>query len=56
VRKDWEYFYWPDFGLEQLFDLRVDPFEENDLAHDPAHAARRAEMRQRFAELEDAAR
>ncbi|MCX6876126.1 MAG: sulfatase [Verrucomicrobia bacterium] len=56
VRKDWKYFYWPDFGLEQLFHIAADPGEENDLARDPAQAARMAEMRARFAELKAAAR
>jgi arylsulfatase A-like enzyme len=56
VRKDWKYFYWPDFKLEQLFHVAADPFEENDLAKDPGQAARLAEMRARFAELKAAAR
>ena len=56
VRKDWKYFFWPDFGLSQLFDLRADPFEENDLIRDPACAKQLAEMRARFAELKAAAR
>jgi len=56
VRKDWKYFYWPDFQTEQLFDLRTDPSEENDLVADPAQAARLTEMRRRFAELKSAAR
>ena len=51
VRKDWKYFYWPDYKLEQLFHVEADPFEENDLAKDPEQAARLAEMRARFAEL-----
>lgn len=51
VRKDWKYFYWPDYQREQLFDLRSDPREENDLANDPAQQARLVELRQRFAEL-----
>jgi arylsulfatase len=51
VRKDWKYFYWPDFKVEQLFHVAADPFEENDLVKDPEHAARLAEMRARFAEL-----
>ena len=55
VRKDWKYFYWPDFNHEQLFDLRADPAEENDLVADPAQAGRLAEMRRRFAELKTAA-
>ena len=56
VRKDAKYFYWPDFKQEQLFDLRADPLEENDLIADPAQTERLAEMRRRFAELKSAAR
>ena len=56
VRKDWKYFYWPDFQMEQLFDLRDDPLEEHDLIADPAQNDRLAEMRTRFAELKAAAR
>ena len=55
VRKDWKYFYWPDFKREQLFDLQADPREENDLINDPKQAGRLEEMRQRFAELKAAA-
>jgi arylsulfatase len=55
VRKDWKYFYWPDFRTEQLFDLRADPQEETDLVAHPAQQQRLAEMRQRFAELKAAA-
>jgi arylsulfatase A-like enzyme len=56
VRKDWKYFYWPDFDREQLFDLESDSHEENDVAADPAYQQRLAEMRQRFAQLKAAAR
>jgi arylsulfatase A-like enzyme len=56
VRKDWKYFYWPDAKLEQLFHVEADPFEETDLAADPAQAARLAEMRACFAELKAAAK
>ncbi|MEO7413104.1 MAG: sulfatase, partial [Opitutaceae bacterium] len=45
VRKDAKYILWPDFDREQLFDLKADPHEENDLAADPMHAARLTEMR-----------
>lgn len=34
VRKEWKYFYWPDFGTEQLFHVAKDPFEEDDLIAD----------------------
>jgi len=55
VRKDWKYFYWPDFATEQLFDLGTDPIEEADRIADPTQSARLAEMRQRFTELKTAA-
>lgn len=51
VRKDWKYFFWPESGVEQLFHITADPFEENDLAADPAQKGRLAEMRARFNEL-----
>ena len=56
VRKEWKYFYWPDFKQEQLFHLTADPMEEQDLAGDPASKDQLEEMRQRFAELKAAAR
>jgi arylsulfatase A-like enzyme len=51
VRKDWKYFYWPEFDREQLFDLKADPIEENDLAADKGYAEQLAEMRERFVQL-----
>ena len=56
VRKDVKYIWWPDFKHEELFDLRADPFEERNLAADPAQAAHLAALRTRFAELKAAAR
>jgi len=56
VRKDMKYMLWPDFGREQLFDLKADPFEENDIIADPAQKKTLEEMRSRFAELKAAAR
>lgn len=55
VRKDWKYFYWPDFNTEQLFGLAADPIEENDRVADPTQAARLLEMRARFNALKTAA-
>ena len=52
VRKDWKYLYWPDHKLEQLFNLRADPSEENDLADNPKMHAQLTEMRERFRILE----
>lgn len=56
VRKDWKYMFWPEHEVEQLFDLVNDPREEDDLAADPSHGGRLAEMRQRFKELKAAAK
>jgi len=56
VRRDWKYFYWPDHDYEQLFHLETDPLEENDLARDPAHAEKLAEMSTRFHQLRNLAR
>lgn len=56
VRKYWKYFYWPEHDVEQLFHIAKDPFEQNDLAADPASADKLAEMRNRFNELKQAAK
>lgn len=56
VRKDWKYFYWPDFDREQLFHIAEDPLEQNDLAADPSHAETLTEMRTRFKQLKAAAK
>jgi arylsulfatase len=51
VRKEVKYIYWPDFNYEELFDLQRDPFEERNLAADPAHAAKLAILRKQFSDL-----
>lgn len=51
VRKDIKYIYWPDFDYEELFDLRRDPFEVNNLIRDKAYASKLDQLRKRFAEL-----
>ena len=55
VRKDWKYFYWPDFDREQLFHITEDPFEEYDVVSKEENLAVLKEMRTRFAELKKAA-
>jgi arylsulfatase A-like enzyme len=56
VRRDVKYMLWPDFNVEQLFDLSADPHEERDLAADPARQTQLATLRSRFGALRDAAR
>ena len=56
VCRDWKYLYWPDHGVEQLFDLRSDAAEEHDLAGHANERDRLAEMRRRMGELKAAAR
>lgn len=56
VRTDWKYFYWPEHGVEQLFHLETDPYEERDLASNEAYKDKLKEMRQRFAALKAAAK
>ncbi|MGJ8655682.1 MAG: sulfatase family protein [Akkermansiaceae bacterium] len=56
VTKEWKYFYWPDFGREQLFHIAEDPFEENDVVDVKANRARLEAMRVRFNELKADAR
>lgn len=51
VRKDFKYFYWPEQKVEQLFDIRTDPHEENDLIDSKEQAETLAEMRTQFAKL-----
>ncbi len=56
VRKEMKYLYWPDFKYEELFDLRADRAETNNLAASPVQSAALAEMRARFSVLKAAAR
>ena len=51
VRHDEKYMFWPDFKVEQFFDLTKDPLEETDQIADPQYATKITAMRKRFAEL-----
>ena len=55
VQRAFKYIYWPDFKYEELFDLRRDPHETNNLARSPSQAQRLDAMRRRFAALKAAA-
>ncbi len=56
VRRDLKYAHWPEWDYEQLFDLRVDPTEKSNQVDNPAYASELTEMRQRLAELLEAAK
>ena len=48
VTRDWKFITWPEFGVEQLFDLRNDPLEERDAVGESTNRARVEEMRTRL--------
>lgn len=50
--KDWKYFrYRNDLGHEELYNLELDPLEENNLAKKEQYGAKLTEMRRRFEQL-----
>ncbi len=51
VRKEWKYIYWPAHDREQLFHLKEDPLEMNDLYMDNGTQTVLDEMRKRHDEL-----
>ncbi len=53
VWKDYKYFYWPNFKYKQLFNIKSDPGELNDLFNsiNPVHQQKLMEMKKRFLEL-----
>jgi arylsulfatase A-like enzyme len=50
VRRNWKFIRWPEYDVEQFFDLTRDPDEIHDLAGDAASAPRVAAGRARLAE------
>ena len=45
IRRDWKYIDWPEYGYQQLFDLRSDPGEIRNLIADPGSRRMATEMR-----------
>jgi arylsulfatase A-like enzyme len=56
VRKDHKYILWPNYDVEQLFDLKNDTYELNDLIDSVSHKELLNEMRTRFNELKKIAK
>lgn len=56
VRKDYKYMLWPNYNVEQLFDLKNDTYELNDLIESESHKSLLDEMRTRFNELKNIAK
>ena len=56
VRKNYKYMLWPDYDVEQLFDLTNDTYELNDLIESESHKELLSEMRTRFNELKKVAK
>jgi arylsulfatase len=55
VRKKYKFMTWPDYNLEQLFDLEEDPLELNDLINSTEMQEIVAEMRSRHDKLKQLA-
>ena len=53
VRKDWKYIKWPNHDHEELFHLKEDPLEINDVMNSPENADILNEMRMRHDELKE---
>ena len=51
VRHDFKYFIYPEWNVEQLFNIKEDPKEENDVINDPKYAHVLADMRRRYNEM-----
>ena len=54
VEKDLKYIYWPDWNVEQLFDLQTDPKETRDVSNIPEYAIKLDELRRRHEILRQA--
>ncbi|MBU3674664.1 MAG: sulfatase [Solirubrobacteraceae bacterium] len=50
---DWKYVIYRDSGAEELYDLKADPYEINNLAGDPAYAATKARLIAKLEQLKE---
>lgn len=50
---DWKYVIYRDSGAEELYDLKADPHEINNLAGDPAYAATKARLIAKLEQLKE---
>ncbi|MFM8561337.1 MAG: sulfatase [Solirubrobacterales bacterium] len=50
---DWKYVIYRDSGAEELYDLKADPYEVNNLAGEPAYAAVKARMIAKLEQLRE---
>lgn len=53
VSREWKYIKFIEHGYEELYDLRSDPFEKNNLAGDPEYADSINDLRKRYQELKE---
>ncbi len=56
VRKDFKYFWWPEWEHEELFDLTEDPLEQTNLAASADHEDTISEMRAKLETMREEAR
>lgn len=56
IRKEWKYVEWPEFDHRQLFDLKKDPGELQNLAGGRAHATQEKRMREQLEALQQRVR
>jgi arylsulfatase A-like enzyme len=52
IRRDYKYFYWPQVGYEQLYQIAVDPLEEHDVIN-TTDSDTIARLKARYAELKN---
>ena len=56
VRKEIKYIYWPDFNTEELYDLKNDPLEENNVVKSESYQEILNQLRVQFKKLKSEAR